>query len=211
MRATGVRRVVKLSSDAALEPAAGSYGEAHAAAERAFAATGAEWTSLRPAGFMTNVLRWRDAIAGDGRIHQPYAHLPRALVDPADVAAAAVVCLTHPGTVHHGMCYQLTGPEALTGPQQVAAVAAAVGRPLECRDLPVTAAVEAMAGAGLPAAYAEGLMAALADPDPRRSGVPHPDLERILGRPGTTFADWLTRHLERLSPDAVPSGGPASG
>ncbi|AUG78926.1 nucleoside-diphosphate sugar epimerase [Kitasatospora sp. MMS16-BH015] len=203
VRRGGVRKVVKLSSVAADEPVVGAYGHAQADAERAFARSGAEWTALRAAGFMSNVLQWRASIAAEGRVYQTYGDIPRAVVDPADVAAAAVVCLTSEG--HGGRIYRLTGPEALTAPEQAAKVARLLGRPLEYVEAPPEAAARAMAAGGLPPAFAAGLLDALADPDPRRGGTPLPTVQELTGRPAGTFDAWLLRHRGELDPRQAPA------
>ncbi|MFI6850138.1 NAD(P)H-binding protein [Kitasatospora sp. NPDC050467] len=192
LRRRPVRRVVKLSSVAADRPAAGSYGLAHATAERDFARTGAEWTALRAAGFMSNVLQWRGSVLAERAVHQTYGGVPRAVVDPADVAAAAVVCLTTAG--HGGRVYRLTGPQALTAPQQAERLSALLGHPLRYVEAPRRAAFEAMTGGGLPPAFADGLLDALADPDPARGGTPLPTVQDLTGRPPGTFDAWLARH-----------------
>ncbi|MFJ9824455.1 NAD(P)H-binding protein [Streptomyces sp. NPDC101160] len=192
VRRCRVGRVVKLSSVAADEPALGSYGRAHAQAEQAFARTGAEFTALRPTAFMSNVLQWRASITAEGTVYQTYGRIPRAVVDPADVAAAAVVCLTTDG--HGGKVHRLTGPEALTAPQQAARVAALLGRPLTYVEAPREAAAEAMAAGGLPAGFAAGLLDAQADPDPRRGGLPLPTVRNLTGREPNGFDAWLARH-----------------
>jgi uncharacterized protein YbjT (DUF2867 family) len=193
VREIGIGRVVLLSSVAANPPPSGAYGQAHAAAEAAFAVSGAEWTALRPAGFMSNVLQWRSSIAAQSRVYQPYGHVPRAVVDPADVAAVAAACLTTPG--HAGMTYQVTGPQALTAPEMTAIVAAALGRPLEFVDVEPEQARKAMAAAGVPPELADGLLVSMADDGPDRGGTPLPAVARILGRPPVTFGAWLDHHL----------------
>ncbi|GAA2150418.1 NAD(P)H-binding protein [Kitasatospora kazusensis] len=199
-----VRRLVRLSSVAADAPAVGSYGSAQADAELAFARTGAEWTMLRAAGFMSNVLQWRASIAAEGRAYQTYGGIPRAVVDPADIAAAAVACLTSDG--HGGRVYRLTGPQALTAPGQLARIAALLGRPLEYVEAPREAAARAMAEGGLPPEFAAGLLDALADPDPRRGGTPLPTVHRLTGRPAGTFDAWLLRHRDAFGPRTGRAG-----
>lgn len=197
VRRRGTRRVVQLSSVAAIVPVTGSYGAAHAAAEHAFEQSGAEWTALRPAGFMSNVLQWKPSIKAEGKVYQPYGSIPRAVIDPEDVAAVAVTCLTTAG--HHGNAYQLTGPEALTAPQQTAKVSAALRRPLEFVDVQPELARKAMTGAGIAPELAAGLIASMADPRPQRGGTPLPTVQQIARRPPATFDAWLARHLTELS------------
>nr|CAM34355.1 hypothetical protein [Streptomyces tendae] len=197
VRRCGTGRVVTVSSVAAMEPVTNAYGAAHAEAERAFRDCGAAWTLLRPAAFMSNTLQWLWSLGSEGRVYQPYGELPQAVVDPADVAEVAVRALTGPG--HEGRVHTLTGPQALTGRDRARLLATALGRPVEFVDAPPRAAKEAMVAAGLPAGYAEALLAAQGDPDPARGGVPLPTVAEVTGRPPRTFADWLARHLHRFA------------
>ncbi|WP_131738440.1 NAD(P)H-binding protein [Actinomadura roseirufa] len=197
VRERGVGRVVKLSSVAANAPVTDSYGRAHAAAEEAFAKSGAELTALRPAGFAANVLQWRRSIAGQGKVFQPYGDVARAVIDPADVAACAVACLLD--GAHGGRAHQLTGPEALTAPQLTARLAAALGRPLEFVPVDPEQARKGMTQAGMPADLVDGLLASMAEPGPLRGGVPTPDVERILGRPPAPFETWLARNRDAFA------------
>lgn len=196
VRQWGTPRVVKLSSVAAERPVADPYGAAHAAAERAFRRCGAVWTALRSAAFMSNVLQWSASIRAEGTIYQPYAGIVRAVIDPADVAAVAVACLTRNACPDQAV--QLTGPEGLTAFDQAAKVSALLGLELAVVDVPPKRAIRAMTGAGLPSEFAVALLASLGDPDPRRGGTPLPTVEQLLGRPPATFDDWLGRHRGEL-------------
>ncbi|MFF4403260.1 NAD(P)H-binding protein [Streptomyces sp. NPDC001404] len=197
VRHAGVRHVVKVSSVAALPPVGDAYGGQQAAAERVFTRCGAGWTFLRPAAFMSNVLQWSWSITAEDTVYVPFGHIARALVDPRDVSEAAVTALTSPG--HEGRAYTLTGPEALTAARQTEAIGRALGRRLRCVDAPPSAARKAMADAGIPAAYADGVLASLGDPDPARGGTVLPTVERLLGRPAGTFASWLAEHVAEFS------------
>jgi len=192
-RAFGVRRVVKLSSVAARPPLDNSYAHAHAAGEYAFRRACPEWTVLRPSTFMSNALQWVWAITSSGAVSRPYGKIPRALVDPRDVAAAAAVTLTTPG--HAGQVYELTGPVALNIPEQVERIASALGRPVSYVDLAASTARQAMVDGGMDPSLVDGMLASLSDPDPARGGVPTPTVERLTGRPPRTFDAWLADHL----------------
>jgi uncharacterized protein YbjT (DUF2867 family) len=193
VRRRGIRRVVQLSSVVANAPVVDPYGKMHAAAERAFAESGAELTVLRSAGFMSNVLQWCSTVASQDRVYQQFAAIPRAVVDPADVAATAVACLT--GAGHGGRTYQVTGPEALTARDMAAKLSAALGRPLRFTEVRPEEARELMIGAGTPPDIADALLLAMSDPDPQRGGVPLPTVREVTGRPPATFDAWLERHL----------------
>jgi uncharacterized protein YbjT (DUF2867 family) len=199
VRCGGTTRVVKLSSVAALPPIIDAYGGAHATAERAFAQSGASWTTLRAAGFMSNVLYWAYSIKSDGVVYQPYAGVLRAVIDPADVAAVAVACLTGDGHGHDGKSYQLTGPVALTAFEQAAKLSAVLGTPIEVVDIDREQAVAGMTVAGMPRDFAISLLDSWADTDPRRGGTPLPTVQQILGRPPVTFDAWLDRNLPQFA------------
>lgn len=197
VRERGTGRVVKLSSVAANVPVSDSYGRAHAISEDALVKSGTEWTALRPAGYMTNVLQWRRSIAAQDKVFQPYGDVARAMIDPADVAAAAVVCLTSEG--HREQAYQLTGPEALTAPELTRMIGDAIGRKLEFVGVDPEQARKGMTQAGMPPDLVDGLLSSMAEPGPRRGGTPQPDTERLLGRPPATFESWLSRHLSEFA------------
>ncbi|MFE5111342.1 SDR family oxidoreductase [Streptomyces sp. NPDC056663] len=79
----------------------------HQAGERALAQAGVPSTFLRAAGFDYNILMWV-ASAADGVVRAPNADVKLPVVDPADIASAAVAVLTaadpKPGA------YSITGP-----------------------------------------------------------------------------------------------------
>ncbi|MHA6763615.1 NAD(P)H-binding protein [Streptacidiphilus sp. PAMC 29251] len=194
VRRAGTPRVVRVSSVAALPPVNTSYGAAHADADRAFAESGTALTLLSPAGFMTNVFQWRESIRHKDTVFGTSGQIARALIAPADVAEVAVHALLEGG--HEGRNYTVTGPEALTAPQTVERISAALGRPLEYVEAPVTAARQAMLGVGLPADYVDGLLAVQADADPVRGGEVLPTVEQVTGSPARRFDDWLAAHLD---------------
>ena len=61
-------------------------------------------------------------------VRAPFANVPLASVDPAAIAAVAVVALVEDG--RHAMIYRPTGPEALLPEQQLAVLAHLLQRPL---------------------------------------------------------------------------------
>ena len=61
----------------------------------------------------------------------PFANVPVAVVDPADIAAVAVAALTEAG--HGQRAYRLTGPEPLTVGERLEVLGAVLGRTLRAR------------------------------------------------------------------------------
>ncbi|SFP83803.1 NAD(P)H-binding protein [Amycolatopsis rubida] len=194
-RRTGTRCLVKLSTVAAATPTTNSYAIAAAKGEQAVATSGAEWTVVRAAAFMSNVRQWLWSVESEGVVYAPFGTIPRAVVDPRDVAAVAVSALT--SAEHHGRTYTVTGPEALTAAEQVERLAARVGRPLRCVDAPAEPVRAAMVDAGMDPEHVDGLLASQADPDPARGGVPLPTVHEVTGRPPRTFDAWLGDNLGR--------------
>ncbi|GAA0257981.1 butenolide phosphate reductase ScbC [Saccharothrix mutabilis subsp. mutabilis] len=165
-RAAGVRRVVRLSAIGTGEVFDGSVlAPHHLAADQALAAGGPAWTVLRPAMFATNVL------------HTPVVNLTgdakHGVIDPADIAAVAVEALLGG---HDGRTYELTGPEALSVPEQ----AAILGR-REVVDVDP---------ADIDPAWRSGVLWARAGHGARLTD----DVARVLGRPATRFEQWALGH-----------------
>ena len=84
----------------------------HRRIERHVAASGLDWTVLRPSFFTQNLLDVHGDALRRGEIAVPAGDGTTSFVDARDVAAVAAVVLTEPG--HAGAAYDLTGPAALT-------------------------------------------------------------------------------------------------
>ena len=124
----GVERIVKLSVLSVGHGATDPITTLHRAGEEAIRDSGIGWTFLRPTALMSNALNWAPMIAADQVVHAPFAAGRAAVVDPADIAAVAAACLTHDG--HNHRVYELTGPEPLSPPDQVAILSQVLGRDL---------------------------------------------------------------------------------
>ncbi|MEU8898965.1 NAD(P)H-binding protein [Nocardia sp. NPDC048505] len=132
-RRAGVEHVVLISSiTVETHPHLGPAAE-KAALEKELRASGLEWTILRPTQFASNTALWADAIRHDTPVRAAYADTGLPTIHPADIAAVAAVALTEPG--HRGRTHALTGPERITPREQVAAVAAALGRAIEFTEI----------------------------------------------------------------------------
>ncbi|MFI6345302.1 NAD(P)H-binding protein [Streptomyces sp. NPDC050560] len=191
-RGAGVRHVVKLSAHAVGDPGADDLVTAwQRANEDALRASGLGWTLLRPRAFMTNTLGWARSVREEGVVRAPFPDSANACVDPRDVAEVAVRALTEPG--HAGLVYPLTGPEAVTARQQTAALARAVGRPLDCRELPLDRALEGWRRR-YPAGVAEALAAGALRQAAGGKAAVDPAFERLTGRAPRSYARWAEDH-----------------
>jgi len=187
--------VVLLSSSSA--PVRGPSGNAMAAyhleSEQAVKAAAARWTILRPCSFQANVLRWD--IQGD-TVRAPFADVPVAMIDPADIGAVAAAALTESG--HDGAEHRLSGPQALTPPEQVEVVAEATGRPLRFEAVPDDVARAEFEDA-MPAPYVDATFDIFrGEHVAELESAVTPTVEQVLGRPAGTLAAWAERNAARL-------------
>ncbi|MEU0411272.1 NAD(P)H-binding protein [Streptomyces griseorubiginosus] len=189
----GVRRVVKLSTldgGRGDDPIARWQRTAEAAVTDP--ARGFAWTLLRPGRFMSNALQWTDQLRAGDEVAIPFADRAAASVDPADLAEIAALALTtgeHAGTVH-----ELSGPQALTPTQELAILGEVLGRDLRVRPVPGEAARAGMARYGFPPEVVDAIMRRTLDGD--RGSEVLPTVEKVLGRPAQTFAEWAVAHRD---------------
>jgi uncharacterized protein YbjT (DUF2867 family) len=203
-----VRRVVYLSAFGVPDdpappttPSAGGIMGSHALLESLIAASAKEWTFLRASGFAANTLVWAAQTNGGGDELRWFGPgITRSLVHEADLAAVGVRALLDDG--HHRARYHLTGPEQLTQAQQVAAVGAALGRPLRFIELdPDDSAAQLFPG--LPTETAEQIvraqLAMIDNPEPMTREV-----QRLTARPALTYARWARDHVSEFRGTTSP-------
>ncbi|MGP3940169.1 NAD(P)H-binding protein [Streptomyces sp. 6N106] len=192
---SGVRRIVMLSSSSVLEdldPHTNPIGVRHRALEDEVEATGLEWTFVRPGGFAANSLQWVGQIKAGDVVYGPYAGAQMAAIHEADMGAVAARALLADDLV--GQTPELTGPESLSFADQVRIIGEVVGRPLRYEEIPPEAARERMVGDFLTPEMADSLLRVFAELVDRPQEV-SPEVERITGRPGRTFAQWVEDHV----------------
>ncbi|KAG8157550.1 hypothetical protein KVR01_012592 [Diaporthe batatas] len=202
--ATGtVGFVVKIAASDQRPRTAVPWAQAHYLAEEymreACGRAGVRWTSLRPSGFMSNLMTAAPAIrkgflpqtSGDGRA--PW-------VDTADIAAVAHRVILDGPTKHAGRAYVLTGPERLNMSEFAASLSRAIGHRVRYLHLPsrvfrrmvkLGGRVDDFMVDGLVAQFVE-IVRAGDDVDVSR------DVEEILGRLATSVEQWGARNRERL-------------
>lgn len=184
----GVRRVVLLSSQGA-----GTRPQAYAHAagfEGAVRDSGLDWTVLRPGGFASNAFAWAETVRTRRTVFAPFGDVALPAVDPADVAQVAATVLR--GEEHAGRTYELTGPAALSPRERAAAIGTAIGEPVDFVEQSRAEAREQMLGF-MPEPVVDATLGILGEPLPAEQAVAS-DVERVLGRPAGTFADWAAGH-----------------
>ena len=94
-----------------------------------------------------------------------------------------------------GQRIPLTGPQAFTNTELVDVIGAALGRPLHYREVPADMVRQRFIGLGFPVEFADAYTAMLAETVDKPALVTH-EVEKILGRPAATFAQWVGQHPE---------------
>ncbi|MGP3962030.1 SDR family oxidoreductase [Nonomuraea sp. 3N208] len=183
--------------------------------ESAVQASGLEWTFLNPVQFMANFLTdWGEPLRTTGVVREPYGDRKSPPIHESDIGAVAATVLTQDG--HAGQAYHLTGPEVLTARQMVRHLAEATGRELRFEELTPDQTRREWGTGGnrpdlslfraftqTPGVSDEDLVEILL----QMYGTPHEygtiltdTVERIIGRPPRTFAQWAVEHAHHFQP-----------
>ncbi|MGW2272535.1 SDR family oxidoreductase [Streptomyces yangpuensis] len=189
--ASGVRRVVLLSSQGVATRPLGPSRIALRAVEDALQESGLDWAVLRPGGFASNTLAWAESVRTHGTVAAPFGGVGVPVVDPADIAEVAAACLLDDR--HTGGVYELTGPEVITPRRQAEAIAAALGTPVRFHELTREEARAAMTRF-VPPELADDTLDIIAAPNTAELRI-SPDVRRVLGRDPRPFSGWVTRNI----------------
>ncbi|WSQ06473.1 NAD(P)H-binding protein [Streptomyces sp. NBC_01231] len=184
-RAGGVGRVVLLSSQGV---ATGSHPST---LEDAVTESNLEWTLLRPGGFDSNTLQWAEMVRAQRMVGAPFGDVALPTIDPADIAEVAAVTLRDVG--HVGRTYELTGPALVSPRQQAMAIGDALGEPVRFVEQS-RAEARAQMLQFMPEPIVEATLDILGRPKATEQRV-SPDVEKVLGRPPRTFAEWAARNV----------------
>jgi uncharacterized protein YbjT (DUF2867 family) len=190
----GVRHIVKLSAMGGDGETKNAIRKWHEQGEEAIKETGISWTVVRPGGFMSNALHWRETVRTQGKVFSNYGDGKLPSVHPRDIAAVAVRALTSDG--HERKTYHLTGPEALSVGEQVDILSEVLGRRIEYVPITDEVARKGMEKAGMPALLIDALIPFAAFIRSGRAAEVLPTVEEVTSRPALTFLDWAREHAE---------------
>jgi uncharacterized protein YbjT (DUF2867 family) len=160
-------------------------------AEAAVRESGVPWTFLHPSGYHSNALRWLPQLRDGDVVRQPWAAVPVAGIDPADIAAVAAAALAEPNA-HAGRAHELSGPEPLTPGDQVEILARVLDRPLRYEAVSDEAAKTEMAG-NTPQPLVDAFFRFYSEgefDDSRVVGT----VEELTGRAPRSFERWANDH-----------------
>ncbi|MEU3030619.1 SDR family oxidoreductase [Streptomyces incarnatus] len=189
--ASGVRRIVLLSSQGVVTRPLGPSRIAMRALEDALKESGVDWAVLRPGGFASNAFAWAESVRTRRVVAAPFGDVGVPVVDPADIAEVAAACLLDDR--HTGGVFELTGPEVITPRRQAEVIAAELGSPVRFHELTREEAKAAMTRF-VPAELADDTLDIIGAPNHAELRI-SPDVERVLGRAPRPFADWVARNI----------------
>jgi uncharacterized protein YbjT (DUF2867 family) len=206
-RERGVKRVATLSAinvddDLAKQPSR-LNGDKNKEVEDAVTQSGLEWVSLRSSYYAFNTVSlWAAQIKSGDVVRGPYAAWAAAPLHERDLAGVAARALLtdelvgrQPTVTGMGRRPMLTGPQSLTQEEMVATIGGAIGRRLRYEEIPPEVAKKGMVEHGLSEPFATGFLSMLADTVGQPAFVSS-EVEKILGHPALTYAQWATDHHE---------------
>jgi uncharacterized protein YbjT (DUF2867 family) len=192
-RRAGVTHVVLVSALAAQTHPELPFGQRSLRIEQAVREAGMSWTILRPGQLASNALWWAEPIRRQDTVRAPFAHVALPVIDPADVAAVSHQALIADG--HQQRIYPLTGPQALTPPQQVAAIGAALGRDLAFEEITAEQAARHMTQ-HMPPEVAESILDLRGRATTAEDSRVLSTVEEVTGAPARTFRQWADDHAD---------------
>jgi uncharacterized protein YbjT (DUF2867 family) len=198
---SGVTKLVALSAinaddDFSRQPSR-FRGDRNKEVEQYAVDSGLRWVSLRPSLFATNFIgMWAGQLQAGDVVAGPYASAASAPIVEADIAAVAAHALLTEELI--GRKIELTGPDSFTNTELVHIVGQVLGRDLSYREIPIDQVRQRFSAIGFPADFGTAYAALLAETVDTPARVTD-EVERILGRPARTFAQWVNGHRAAFS------------
>ena len=165
-------------------------------AERALGSGPLAWTILRPTHFAQNFTEAM-FVPHEGHIVAPVGDGAEPFIDIDDLAAVAAAVLS--GRAHDGEVLALSGPEALTFAEAAAVLQEISGAPTTHSDESDDRHIARLRAADTPEGYVAWRMAMLRGIRSGADAYLSDGVQRVLGRPATSFHAWARRE--------VPSAG----
>ncbi len=147
-KASGVRKIVKIS---AINAEAGSdvhIADWHGRVEDHLKASGLDYIILRPHSFMQNMLLHIGSIKGQDSFYESMGESKIPMIDTRDIAQASFDCLMRNDL--NNQTYVLTGPSPISYCDMADALSQATNRSINYIQIPTEAHKQGMKAAGLP-------------------------------------------------------------
>jgi uncharacterized protein YbjT (DUF2867 family) len=190
----GLPWIIKLSSPEAVRGTTSPIPLAHIAAEDAIMESGMNWTFVRPSFFMQNFRSSPATAKATGKLAMPMGKGTAALTDCADAGAFIAHVLTDNNSEqHYGQCYDITGPdEVLTFDDIAKIIGEVIGQKVEYDDCDAAAFKEAIRPFHRNDWHSDAVARLFAEiANGETPGVKTSTFQEIMGRPGTSFREFL--------------------
>jgi uncharacterized protein YbjT (DUF2867 family) len=193
----GLPWILKLSSPEAVRGTTSPLPLAHIAAEDAIMAAGMNWTFVRPSFFMQNFRGSIPKAKETGVLAMPMGENGNAaLTDCADAGAFIAHVLTDENPAqHYGQCYDITGPdEVMTFAEIAQVVGEVLGKDIKYVSPDPKAFQEAMRPFVSSDWHSDAVAHLFAEiADGTTPGIKTDTFEKIMGRPGAPFRDFVRK------------------
>jgi uncharacterized protein YbjT (DUF2867 family) len=188
-RRQGVSKLVLMTAMGADADPNGPFRRLEQRVERA----GLAYNIIRPNWFMQNFTSyWLPGILERGAIALPTGQGRGSFIDARDIADVAAVLLTT--RTHDRQAFDLTGAEAFDHQEVAALLSAATGRAIRYEDIPPDAMRAGLLAAGMPAGYAEMLVAILGHFKAGAAERVTDAVQTITGRPPRSLQAFVQEH-----------------
>ncbi|WP_152363759.1 NAD(P)H-binding protein [Microlunatus speluncae] len=154
------------------------------------------WTIIAPVGFMANTLQWAPAIRAGEAVREAFGGTATAMIHEADIAEVTAAALIEDG--HAAQTYLLSGPAALTVPEQLGVLGDALGRPIDYVELTEAEAIADWRAQGMDQESID-FFVEMGKTTPWVGRTPLPTVERVTGHPARSFAQWAKEHTADFS------------
>ena len=160
--------------------------------ESVLRASGLPWTILRPTFYLQNTMMAIPTVQGHGAIYLPMKDGRMAMTDLRDIVDVAAHVLLSPGMrAHEGRTYTLTTPESFTIADFASALGAAIGKPVNYVDVPISAARESMVAMGMDPWIVDGYMELFEGFAANWGDKTSTDIQLLLGRPARGLREFV--------------------
>jgi uncharacterized protein YbjT (DUF2867 family) len=183
-RQAGIKHVVRMSAIGAANDAPTRNGRLHALSDAELTGSGLNWTLIKPAAFMQNLI----GAVVDGVLYGATGEGRTGMIDVRDIGEFAAHVLSDPAP-HAGRSYTLTGPASISH-SDAAAQAGATYQPLT-----PALAYEAMRQAGLDGSIASMGAEYAATYATGWGDYVTTDFADVMGRAPRSFAQFAREYL----------------
>jgi uncharacterized protein YbjT (DUF2867 family) len=159
-------------------------------AEKALAAGPVPWTILRPTHFAQNFTESMFVPVG-GTVVAPVGDGTEPFIDAEDIAQVAAAVLVSDSWTNEIL--ELSGPAALSFPEALETLGASVDRAFRFQDELPEEHAQRLFELGTPEGYVEWRLAMLGGIHRGDDAYLSDGVQRVLGRPATSFSSWAAR------------------